>query len=303
LPALAGVDGLVVVLVLATLARIAGPVWRLPEIQTWTTVFVALCVQATPYVVLGVLLGAAVSAVPGSWFAGALSRRRAVAVVLAAVTGSAVPGCECGSVPLAAGALRRGVGAGPAVALMVSGPAANPVVLAATAAAYPGEPAMVCARWLASMLVALAAGLLWTARRGPVAPRPVGRGHGSLAGELGRSLGLLTVGAACAATLTTQVPHGWLGGAARPALVGAVVLAVLAVLVGSCSTADAFVARSLAQFSRTAQLVFMVVGPTSGARVVAMQAGALGARFAVRFAPVAFLLALTCALVVGAVLL
>jgi uncharacterized protein len=77
----------------------------------------------------------------------------------------------------------------------------------------------------------------------------------------------------------------------------------LAVLVAICSEADAFVAASLREFSLTARLAFMVVGPAVDVKLIAMQSGVFGRRFAARFAPLTFAVAVTCALVVGQVVL
>src|SRR5258708_31418186 len=44
---------------------------------------------------------------------------------------------------------------------MLSAPAINPVVLVATAVAFPGQPAMVLARCLGSLVTAVTMGLLW----------------------------------------------------------------------------------------------------------------------------------------------
>jgi hypothetical protein len=70
--------------------------------------------------------------------------------------------------------------------------------------------------------------------------------------------------------------------------VSVLALALLAVLLSICSEADAFVAASLSQFSLTARLAFLVVGPMVDLKLFAMQAGSFGSRFAVRFAPTTF---------------
>jgi uncharacterized membrane protein YraQ (UPF0718 family) len=79
-------------------------------------------------------------------------------------------------------------------------------------------------------------------------------------------------------------------------------LAVLAVLLSICSEADAFVAASLSQFSLTARLVFLVVGPMIDLKLFAMQAGTFGRGFALRFAPATFVLAVVVPVAVGTVL-
>jgi len=106
-----------------------------------------------------------------------------------------------------------------------------------------------------------------------------------------------------AATLKTVVPGGWLHAVAATPVVSVLALAVLAVLLSICSEADAFVAASLTQFSLTARLAFLVVGPMVDAKLFAMQAGTFGRRFAVRFAPATFVVALLAAGAVGVVLL
>ncbi len=59
----------------------------------------------------------------------------------------------------------------------------------------------------------------------------------------------------------------------------------------------------LTQFPMTARLVFLVVGPVVDLKLIALQAGTFGARFASRFAPVTFVVAVLTATAVGAVLL
>src|SRR5947199_7999894 len=130
--------------------------------QTWMTIFVSIVIQATPFVVLGTVVSAAIAAlVPPSFFARALPRRAALAVPVAGVAGVLLPGCECGSVPIAGALVRRGVTPAAALAFLLSAPAINPVVLGATYVAFPGHPGMVVARLAASLLAAIVMGWLW----------------------------------------------------------------------------------------------------------------------------------------------
>jgi hypothetical protein len=66
-----------------------------------------------------------------------------------------------------------------------------------------------------------------------------------------------------------------------------------------CSEADAFVAASLTQFSMTSRLAFMVVGPMVDVKLITLQAGTFGSRFAARFAPLTFVVAVSSAALVG----
>src|SRR4051794_37561908 len=126
------------------------------------TVFIAVVTQAMPFLVLGVVLSAMIAVfVPPSFFARALPSRPALAVPVAGAAGVVLPGCECASVPVAGALVRRGGAPAAALTFLLSAPAINPIVLTATAVAFPRNPAMVFARFFASLIVACAMGWLW----------------------------------------------------------------------------------------------------------------------------------------------
>ncbi len=306
--------GLLAVVLVLYLLRPA--VFEAPALRAWSTVFVAVCLQALPFLVIGVLLSAAISAfVPPSFFQQALPRRAGLAVPVAGLSGAVLPGCECASVPVAGSLVRRGVPPAAAFAFLLSAPAINPIVLVATAVAFPGEPMMTLARFVASLLVALLVGWLWAAfgrgewLRPPRRPVPspdagkAGTFRDSAQHDLVHAGGFLVVGGLTAATLNVVVPRAWLESVAASPVLSILVLALLAVVLAICSEADAFVAASLTSFSLTSRLVFLVVGPVVDVKLVALQSGTFGRRFAVRFAPVTFLVAVTVAVAVGWLLL
>ena len=301
----------------AVLVHFLAPgVLRAPALLAWSTVFVAVCLQALPFLVLGVLLSAAISTLlPPSFFTRALPRRPVLAVPVAGVAGVVLPGCECASVPVAGSLVHRGVPPAAALAFLLAAPAINPVVLVATAVAFPGQPAMVAARFVASLLVAVLMGWLWTAfgrggwlrLRDPAAHDP-GSGRAdafrrAVQHDLVHAGGFLVVGGLTAATLSVLVPRAWLDAVAGSPVLSVFVLAALAVVLAICSEADAFVAASLTSFSLTSRLVFLVVGPAVDVKLVALQAGTFGRGFALRFAPATLLVAVLVAVGVGAVLL
>ncbi len=299
-------DERIVLPVLAIAAGAHGIVGRSlgdPRLQQWSTIFIAITVQALPFLVLGTLVSGAVSTmVSPRLLARVLDRRPIVSVPLAALAGAALPGCECASVPVAARLTQRGVPGSAALAFMLAAPAVNPVVLVATAVAFPGRPAMVGARFTGSLMAAIVMGLIWS-RLDPrgallrVTSRSPDEGGGvrALAGvarvDFLHAAGWLVVGAAAAASLQVFVPKVWLDDIATHKLVALPVLGLFAVALSICSEADAFVAASLRQFSLSARLVFLVVGPAIDLKLAAMQWGTFGRRFAVRFGPLTFVVA------------
>jgi hypothetical protein len=286
-----------------------------PATQTWATVFVSIVIQATPFLVLGVVISAAIAVfVPPSFFARALPSRPALAVPVAGIAGVALPGCECGSVPIAGGLIRRGVAPAAAFAFLLSAPAINPVVLVSTAVAFPGNPEMVFARFVASAVTAVLMGWLWLrvgrAEWIRTPPRPDLAGlsrwaafSASARHDFVHAGGFLVVGGITAATLNVTIPQHWLTALGDNLWLSVLVLAALAVLLSICSEADAFVAASLTQFSLTARLAFLVVGPMIDIKLFAMQAGTFGRSFALRFGPATFVVAVAVSVLVGAVVL
>jgi len=307
-----GLVAVVAVVLAAVLARsVLAGLFDNPVAANWATVFVAVTVQALPFLVLGVAASAAIAAfVPPGVLARALPRRPLLAVPAAAGAGALLPGCECGSVPIAGRLVAAGITPAAALSFLLSAPAINPIVLTATAVAFPGHPEMVLARLLASLVASIAVGLLWialgrddlltTARRRSAPSGPPWSTFAATAQhDFLQTGGFLIIGAAAAATLQTVVPRRAVASLADAGPLTLVLLGLLAVVLALCSEADAFVAAGLKEFSLSARLAFLVVGPMVDVKLIAMQAGTFGPRFAARFAPLTFVAAVVSAGLLG----
>lgn len=282
-----------------------------PAVQTWSTVFVSITIQALPFLVLGVVVSGLIAAfVTPEWFARVLPSNQALAVPAAGLAGVVLPGCECGSVPIAGRLVSRGVPPAAAFAFLLSAPAINPVVLVATAVAFPGRPQVVLARFVSSIVTAVVIGWLWTSlgkeawitRRAIVADPGATRWatfRSSARHDFLHAGGYLVVGGITAATLGVVIPKSVLDSLAGSGVVAVLSLSVLAVLLAICSEADAFVAASLSDFSLTARLAFLTVGPMVDVKLIALQAGTFGRSFALRFAPATFTVAVLTSVLVG----
>ncbi|WP_425576439.1 permease [Streptomyces glaucosporus] len=286
-------------------------------VQAWRTVCLAITVQAMPFLLIGTALSGAINAfVPERTFSRLLPKRPALAVPVAGAAGVVLPGCECASVPVADSLIRRGVTPAAAFAFLLSAPAVNPVVLTATAIAFPGNPAMVLARLLASLATAAVMGWLWLFLGRAEWLRPAVRHTGHRPGRsrwtefrLGfrhdflHAGGFLVLGAMAAATFNVAVPRGVLEAFSDSPWLSVLFLAALAIVLAVCSEADAFVAASLTGFSPLARLTFMVVGPMVDLKLFALQAGTFGRAFAIRFSAATVVVAVLCSVLIGGVLL
>jgi len=286
-------------------------------LATAGTVFCGVFVQALPFLGLGVLVSGLIAVfVPPERLVRWLPRRSATAVLAAGLAGAALPGCECGSVPVARRLFGDGGAAGAAaLTFMLAAPAINPVVVVATAVAFPGQPKVVMARVGASLLTAVVMGWLWSRwgradwiTRRPAPHPPVSESKWLVFCEVARqdflqAAAYLVVGAAAAAALHVLVPPQIFEHVGAHLFLGVTVMAALAVTLAVCSEADAFVASSVTLVPLVPRLVFMVVGPAVDVKLLAMQSGAFGRAFAARFAPVTLVVAMVAATLVGVLLL
>ncbi|GAA4910457.1 permease [Streptomonospora salina] len=305
---------------LFTLALAAGNAWLSDRLigeafLAWATVFTAISLQALPFLVFGVALSAALTAfVPASFYRRVMPANPFAAVPAAGTAGMVLPGCECASVPVAGGLIKRGVAPAAALTFLLAAPAVNPVVLVATAVAFAGQPEMVLARLAASFGAAVAVGWVWARMGRTDWLRPPRALHGpgasrwqafreSMLHDLMHAGGFLVLGALAAATVNVAVPRAWVSALADMPVVSVLVLALFAVVLSICSEADAFVAVSLTEFSPTAKLAFMVVGPMVDIKLIALQGGTFGWTFVRRFVPLTLAAALVSTFLIGGLLL
>jgi uncharacterized membrane protein YraQ (UPF0718 family) len=308
------------ILVAILVALLVTQQWIVPLLdvawlRTWATVFVAICVQAMPFLVFGVLVSAAITAfVPATFFTRWMPRRPAVAVPVAGLSGAVLPGCECASVPVAGSLMARGVTPAAALAFLLASPAINPIVLVSTAVAFPNRPGMVVARFATSLVVAVVMGWLWLRlgredllrlprRQSAVGERPWTTFRESAQHDFLHAGGFLVVGALVAASLNVLVPSDVLDAVADRPWLAVAALAILAVVVAICSEADAFVAASFTGFPPAAQLAFMAVGPVVDVKLVSLQVGTFGRAFTTRFAPATFVVAVATSVLIAGILL
>ncbi|QCW49790.1 permease [Nocardioides dongxiaopingii] len=304
------------VVALVVLAVLLGGRWLVPlldhpSLATWSTIFVAIVIQSTPFLVIGVILSAVISALLSEKVLDrVVPKNPALGVPVAGVAGIGLPGCECAAVPIAGSLIRRGIAPAVALTFLLAAPAINPAVMVSTAVAFPGQPSMVVARFVASLLTAVLVGW-WVLSRGarlPITKRLEAFGEDmskrekfveTVRHDFLHAAGFLVIGAILAAGINTFVPRSIVETVAGQAVLGVLTLALFAFLVALCSESDAFVAASFTAFSDTAKLVFLVVGPAMDVKLAAMEAGTFGGPFARQFVPVVVATAILSAVGVG----
>jgi uncharacterized membrane protein YraQ (UPF0718 family) len=277
----------------AVVVRAADPE-RIAWLQNFLIVFGSLLIEATPFILLGAFVSAAIEVfVPTSTMAQLGRLPRPLQLPAAALAGIALPVCECGSVPVARRLASKGLAPSAAVTFMLAAPILNPVVVASTFVAYRGRDSlwvMVLGRMGLGFLVAVAVGWVIGATRKDdlLKPRPEDdEEHGEtaehdpgwarfvshLSGDFFFMGRFLIMGAAIAAAVQTFVPQTVVGKVANLPVLSLLAMMALAFLMSLCSESDAFVASSFTQFGPAAQLAFLVSGPMIDLKLGALYAG------------------------------
>lgn len=278
--------------------------------QTFVIIFVAIVVEALPFILLGALVSALLEVyVPDRVFERIARLPLGLQIPGAALGGFAFPVCECGSVPVARRLIAKGLHPAAGLAFMLASPILNPIVLLSTWLAYSGRGLgfeMVVGRALLGVILAIVAG--WalgnegaTDLLKPRADESVAsHDHESeppserrrsfvdhLTGDflfMGR---FIVLGAGLAAAMQTLIPQSLVSGVARTPIVGSLALMGIAVVLSLCSEADAFVAVSFVQFPLGSQLAFLVFGPVVDAKLAFLYGATFRRRFVLRLVIVA----------------
>jgi len=284
--------------VVAVALHVVNPV-RFAWSSNFLLVFNALLIEATPFVLLGALVSAAIEVFMTPRAFEALGRMpRRLQLPAAALAGVAFPVCECGSVPVARRLAARGLAPGAAITFMLAAPVANPIVIASTFVAYKGRSilwTMVIGRILLGLIVAMCAGWVVSlqTKEQLLKPRPddtleADREHGERRwreyfGHVGNDFvfmgRFLILGAAVAGAVQTFVPQSFINPVANTPVVSQLAMMGLAFLLSLCSESDAFVAASFVQFGVSSQLAFLVFGPMVDTKLSALYIGTYGRAF------------------------
>jgi len=130
------------------------------SMRTLSLIFASIVLEAVPFMLLGAVVGGLLETfVSRERIASLLPRKRWKTVLIAAGLGVIFPVCECAIVPIVRRLSRKGLPMAGAVAYLLGGPIANPIVAGSTLVAYKLEWPMMAARFIGGYLIAVAIGL------------------------------------------------------------------------------------------------------------------------------------------------
>ncbi|GAX90657.1 permease [Effusibacillus lacus] len=290
--------------------------------QSAQTIFLSIVLESLPFILLGVILSSLIHEfVTEEKMLRFLPKNKPLAVVASTFLGMFVPVCDCGAVPVVRSLMRKGVPASVAMSFTLAAPVLNPITMLSTYVAFGMTASMMWARSGATFGIAVVIGwmLLMMERRrkesedvskeSPVtlpltetAAAIEIRTHRSFRKVFGlvtnhtvteffEIMGFVVISAFVAAILQTYVPAAVLSPIGEHPVGSVLAMMGLATLLSLCSTADGFVARSLAGLTTNGGLLgFLVIGQIIDIRNILLLPRVFPKSFVVITFVVAFLL-------------
>ncbi|MCE7946240.1 MAG: permease [Chloroflexi bacterium CFX4] len=261
------------------------------QLSLFSTRFLGIFIEAVSFLLLGTIVSGLIEVfVRKEDIARLLPRNPFAAIVAGSFLGFLFPVCECGVVPVTRKLYQKGLPVAVGVAFLLAAPVMNPIVFASTYAAFGFGPILI-GRFVITCIMAVAIGLIFSLQRNPIkmlhpralmamaggsgaaAPQPsaprlsVGQGIVRAARvatdeffDMGR---YLVMGTALAAGMQTFLSQEQIRALASDPSMSAVAMAIMAFVLSICSTTDAILALSFANFGfpSGSLLTFLTFGP------------------------------------------
>lgn len=286
--------------------------------QDFALAFLSILFEGAPFILLGTLISGFIDIyLPAGTMDRFLPKNRNLAVLVSGLLGAVFPVCECAVVPVIRRLLGKGLPLGCALSYMLAAPIVNPITALSTWKAFQGQApwAMTGGRMLLGYLIAVGVGLVVTrialhrVLRKSIAEsidnKPFeshsncdhdhSHDHSPKKPDDSRLIAAMrsaqkdfvdvgiyfTIGVAITALFNTGIAPGaiWLDSlAGNPAAAPAALMA-LAFILSLCSTSDAFIAATLAKFTWSAKLAFLVFGPMLDVKLIFLYQSILRRKF------------------------
>jgi uncharacterized membrane protein YraQ (UPF0718 family) len=255
------------------------------KLQDAVMIFLSIIVEATPFILVGVLISAFLSHfVAKEKLLKIIPENRLGAIGVMMLFGFLFPVCECGNIPVARKLLQKGVKPFAVITFLLSAPVLNPLVLFATWSAFRFMPEIFYLRIIFTFAIALLIGLLMSFHPEPknllsknfvqyshehadashVLPlkKKIQAFFKTSSVEFFEIFGVLIFGAFLASTVQFLIPRNILLSLGNGPVLSVLTMTVFSVITAVCSNVDAFIALSYVNtFTSGSLLAFMTFGP------------------------------------------
>lgn len=253
--------------------------------EEFSKIFTSIVLEALPFIIIGVLLSSFIQMyISEEHIRRILPKNKLLGGILAAMAGIVFPTCECTSVTITKGLMKKGVPINMAITYMLAAPIVNPLVILSTYYAFNDNVKIVALRVAVGMTAAIIIGYLISL----FSPGDVSqimkddkyvvntctcgcctnnqKGIRALlyhaSAEFNNVAVYFIIGAFLAALSNVIISKESLISVRSSAVVSTIIMMAFAYFVSLCSEADAFVASTfMAHFPLCSVMSFLILGP------------------------------------------
>ncbi|MEL3899896.1 MAG: permease [Treponema phagedenis] len=284
--------------------------------STLYTVFFSIILQAFPFMLLGTFLASILHIfVSDQLIIKIFPNKSGIGFLTALFSGFIFPVCECATVPLMTGLIKKKVSMPIAVTFMLAAPIANPISIIATLYAFSEMPLVAVYRVCFGLATALIIGLflllypdkdIQKDETAEACACACGHEHGEhchedrhadsfkeklialflhTGDEFFNAGKFLIIGAFFTAVIRVAIPENIFFLHATSGLLGILIQMLFAFLFSACSTSDAFIAKSfLGRFNLASVMGFLIYGPMMDIKNLFMLLSMFKKRFVIELA-------------------
>jgi uncharacterized membrane protein YraQ (UPF0718 family) len=315
---------LILFFLIAVFHSVFKPIYEVirTPLNTIINLFSGIILQAIPFLLIGVLLSSALQIlIPKEVIERRFPKSVGPGILAAILCGFCLPVCDCASIPIFKGLIKKGVPLPAAVTFLTVTPIINPVVILSTYYAFGGDLSIVISRVCFGIISAVLIGTIFVAfpPKGQIlsggsydsvscncgcydADETSMTKTGKIALFLRHSQAeffnvgkYLVIGALISSVLQTFSTKLFIATQSGPGLVFSILFMMgVAFLLSLCSSSDAVIARSFAtQLPMGAVMGFLIFGPMMDLKNVLMLSANFSKQFVSKLIFVAFIVCFT----------
>lgn len=260
------------------------------KIQDFFTLFIGLMVEATPFIVIGVIVSIIITFFfKQEWLYKIIPKNNILSHMMFSVTGMLMPVCECGNIPAVRGMILNGNKVSHAITFLLAAPVINPITITSTFIAFQGIASeMVFLRILGTFIIANIVGILLSLYKNQEelltadfykevchhdhAPKRNMKNIASFfSKEFITVFKMLIIGAVIASLVRVIIPEDMIFSIAKNPILGVIAMMIFGFVLSICANVDAFlIANYTRLFGVGSVLSFLLYGPMIDIKIILM---------------------------------
>ena len=133
----------------------------LDKFKKFYNVFISILIQGFPFILIGSFVSAIIQiCISRDTFIKIFPKNIFLSCIIAAFAGLLFPICDCGTIPIVRGLMKKKVPIAAGITFMLAAPIVNPIAIVSTIYAFQGMESVVIYRVIAGIIISILVGLI-----------------------------------------------------------------------------------------------------------------------------------------------